>query len=90
LSQQSLKITGGDWSFSPKGLHLLSISVHLLALYVTQERVLLVIFVFIIDAMVLLLLLLLPLLNRCALGCWAPRYNQLNLKRLLLLRCMMW
>jgi hypothetical protein len=32
------------------------------------------------------LLLLLLLLNRCTLGCWAPRYHQLDLKRLLLLR----
>jgi hypothetical protein len=59
----------------------------LLALVVAQGRVLLVVFVFIIDVIVLLLLLL---LRRCALGCWAPRYHQLNLKRLLLLRCMLW
>jgi hypothetical protein len=37
--------------------------------------------VFIVDIVVLLLLL-----SRCALGYWAPRYHQLIIKRLLLLR----
>jgi hypothetical protein len=54
---------------------------------VSQGRVLLVIFIFVVDVVVLLLLLL---LSRCALGCWALRYHQLDLKRLLLLRCVMW
>jgi hypothetical protein len=79
VSQQSTKPGGGDWSFSPKGLHLLSISVHLLTLCVTQGRVLLIIFVFVIDVVVMLLLLL---LGKYALGCWAPRYHQFDLKRL--------
>jgi hypothetical protein len=37
VSQQSMKPTSGDWSFSPEGLHLLSISVHLLALCVASN-----------------------------------------------------
>jgi hypothetical protein len=73
VSQQSLKPTGGDCSLRPEGLHLLSVSVQLLALCVTQGRVLLIVLVFIIDIVVLLLLLL--LLSRCALGCWAPKYH---------------
>jgi hypothetical protein len=81
---------GGDWSFSPEGLHLLSISVQPLALYVAQGSVLLIVLVFIVDVVVLLLLLLLLLLNRCALGYWAPRYHQLNLNQLLLPRCVLW
>jgi hypothetical protein len=44
--------------------------------------------VFIIDIMVLILLLLL-LLIKSALGSWAPKYHQLVLKRLLLLRCVL-
>jgi hypothetical protein len=36
LSQQSTKPTSGDQSFSPEGFHLLNISVHLLALCVSQ------------------------------------------------------
>jgi hypothetical protein len=73
VSQQSLKPTGGGCSLSPEGLHLLGVSVQLLALCVTQERVLLIVLVFIIDIVVLLPLLL--LLIRCALGCWAPKYH---------------
>jgi hypothetical protein len=65
VSQQSIKPSGGDPSFSPEGLRLLGISLHLLALCVSQGRVLLVIFIFVVDVVVLLLLLL----NRCALGC---------------------
>jgi hypothetical protein len=87
VSQQSPKSTGGDPSFRPKGLHLLSVSVHLLTLYVAQGRVLLIIFIFTVDIVALLLLLL---LSRCTLGCWVPRYHQLHLKRLLLLRCVLW
>jgi hypothetical protein len=56
--QQSPKPAGGDWSFSPEGLHLVRISVHPLDLCVTQGRVLLVGLVFYVDVMVLLLLLL--------------------------------
>jgi hypothetical protein len=77
----------GDQSFNIEGFPLVSISVHLLTLIVAQGRVLLVIFVFVVDVMVLLLLLL---INKCALGYWAPRYRQFDLKRLLLLRCLLW
>jgi hypothetical protein len=56
--RQNLKPGGGDRSFSPKGLHLVSISVHFLSLCVTQGRVLHVGLVFYVDIMVLLLLLL--------------------------------
>jgi hypothetical protein len=34
--QQSQKSTGGDQSFSPEGLHLIYISIHLLILHVAQ------------------------------------------------------
>jgi hypothetical protein len=34
--QQSQKSTGGDQSFSPEGLHLICISIHLLILHVAQ------------------------------------------------------
>jgi hypothetical protein len=85
VSQQSTKPADGDRSFSPEGLHPLSIFVHLLTLCVAQGRILLVV-IFVVDIMVLLLLLL----SRCTLGCRAPRYHQLNLKRLLLLRCVLW
>jgi hypothetical protein len=84
VSQQSTKPTGGDWSYSTEGFPLVSISVQFLALVVTQGRVPLVISIFTVDIMALLLLLL---LSRCALGRWAPRYHQLDLKRLLLPRC---
>jgi hypothetical protein len=50
-----------------------------------QGRVLLIIFIFVIDVVVLLMLLC-----RCILGYWAPRYHQHDLKRLLLLRCVLW
>jgi hypothetical protein len=55
--QQNPKPAGGDWSFSPEGLHLVRLSVHPLDLCVTRERVLLICLVF--YVMVLLLLLLL-------------------------------
>jgi hypothetical protein len=71
VSQQSLKPASGDRSFGPEGLQLVSIFVHILTLFVTQGRVLLVVFVFIVDVIILLLLLL----SRCALGCWALRYH---------------
>jgi hypothetical protein len=87
VSQQSTKPIGGYQSFSTEGFPLVSISVHLLNLIVTLGRVLLIIFIFVVDVVVLLLLLL---LNRCTLGYWAPRYHQFNLKRLLLLRCVLW
>jgi hypothetical protein len=73
-----LKPTSGDRSFIPEGLHLVSIPVQLLNLCVTQGRVLLIVFVFIVIVVVLLLLLW--LLSKCALGYWALRYHQLDLK----------
>jgi hypothetical protein len=90
VSQQSLKPVDGDRSFSPEGFHLLSISVQLLTLGIAQGRVLLIVLIFIVDVVVLLLLLLLLLLSRCTLGCWAPRCHQHDLKRLLLLRHVLW
>jgi hypothetical protein len=87
VSPQGTKPAGRDWGFHTKGFPFVSISVHLLALVVTQGRVLFIVFIFIIDVMVLLLLLL---LSRSALSCLAIRYHYFNLKRLLLLRCMWW
>jgi hypothetical protein len=72
VSQWSMKPAGRDRGFSTKGLPFISISVQLLALIVTQGRVLFIIFIFIVDIMVLLLLLL---LSRCALSCLATRYH---------------
>jgi dolichol kinase len=83
-----LKPAGGDQSFSLKALHLVSISIHLLDLYVAQERVPLVILVCIVGVVVLLLLL--RLLSKCAKSYWALRYYQRDLKRLLLLRYVLW
>jgi hypothetical protein len=71
VSQQRTKPIGGDRTFSTEGFPFISISVQLLALIVTQGRVLLIIFIFIVDVMVLQLLLL----SRCALSYWAPRYH---------------
>jgi hypothetical protein len=59
VSPQGTKPADRDWGFSTKGFPFVSISVHLLALIVTQGRVLFIVFIFIIDVMVLLLLLLL-------------------------------
>jgi hypothetical protein len=78
--QQSLKPAGGDRSFSPKGLHLVRISVHLLILRVTQGMLLFIGLVF--YTMVLWLLLL---LSRRTLSYCAFRDHQLYHKRLLLI-----
>jgi hypothetical protein len=78
--QQSSKPAGENWSFNPKGFHLICISVHLLILGVAQGRVLFVGLVFYI-----LVLWLLLLLSRRALSRWALRNHQLYLKRLLFL-----
>jgi hypothetical protein len=57
--QESSKPAGENWSFDPKGLHLICISVHLLILDIAQGRVLFVgLFLYV---MVLRLLLLLSL-----------------------------
>jgi hypothetical protein len=68
---QSLKPAGGEWSFSDKGLHLISISIHLLDLCVAQGRVLLIVIVFIVCIV----------LSSCCCGCssadapWAARLS---------------
>jgi hypothetical protein len=80
--QQSSKPTGKNWSFDPKELHLIRISVHLLILSVARGRVLFIGLVFYV-----LVLRLLLLLNRRALSHWALRDHQLYLKRLLFLWC---
>jgi hypothetical protein len=78
--QQSSKPTGENWSFDPEGLHLISISVHLLIVSVARGRVLFVSLVFYI-----LVLRLLLLLSRRVLRRWALRSHQLYLKRFLFL-----
>jgi hypothetical protein len=78
--KQSLKAVGGDRSFSPEGLHLVHISVHLLILCVAQGRLLFISLVFYIMVLWLLLLL-----SRRALSHWALRDHQLCHKRLLLI-----
>jgi hypothetical protein len=75
-----MKPAGGYQSFSPEGLHLVRISIHLHGLHVAWGRLLFVGLVFYI--MVLLLLLL---LNRRALSRWALTDHQLYHKRFLLL-----
>jgi hypothetical protein len=55
--QQSLKPAGEDQSFGPEGLHLISISVHLLRFGIARGRVLFVGLVFYVMAPRLLLLL---------------------------------
>jgi hypothetical protein len=80
--QQCLKSTGGDQSFSPEGLHLIRISIHLLVLFVAQGGVLLR--VFMVNVVVVLRLRWL-LLSRQTLSRWALRDHQLDHKRLLLL-----
>jgi hypothetical protein len=72
VSQQSMKPTDGDRGISTEGFPFINISVQLLALIVAQGRVLLVVFIFIVDVVVLRLLLL---LNRCALSYWALKYH---------------
>jgi hypothetical protein len=76
--QQSSKSTGDDRRFSPEGLHLVSISVHLLGFSIAQGRVLFVGLVF--GVMVPRLLLL---LSRRVLSHWVLRNHQLYLERFL-------
>jgi hypothetical protein len=71
VSQQGTKHAGRDQGFSIKGFPFVSISIQLLALDGTQERVLFVVFIFTVDVVVLLLLLL---LSRCTLSYRAIRY----------------
>jgi hypothetical protein len=76
--QQSPKPASKNWSFDPKGLHLIRISVHLLILVVARGSLLSVGLVFYI-----LVLRLLLLLSRRVLSCWALRNHQFYLKRFL-------
>jgi hypothetical protein len=78
--QQGSKPTGENWSFSPEGIHLIRIPVHLLILGVAWGRVLFVSLIFYV-----LVLRLLLLLSRRALSCGALRDHQFYLKRLLFL-----
>jgi hypothetical protein len=78
--QQSSKPADGYRSFTPEGLHLIRISVHLLVLRVAWERLLFIGLVF--YAMVPWLPLL---LSKRALSQGALRYHQLYHKRFLLL-----
>jgi hypothetical protein len=55
--QQSSKSTGEDQRFSPEGLHLVSISVHLLIFGIARGRVLFVGLIFCVMVLQLLLLL---------------------------------
>jgi hypothetical protein len=66
--QQSSKPAGEDQRFGPEGLHLVSISVHLLVFSIARGKVLFVGLVF--GVMVIRLLLL---LSRRVLSCWALR-----------------
>jgi hypothetical protein len=76
--QQSSKPASENWSFDPEGLHLISISVHLLILGVALGRVFFIGLVFYIMVLRLLLLL-----SRRVLSHWALRNHQLYLKRFL-------
>jgi hypothetical protein len=76
--QQSPMPASEDRRFSPEGLHLVSISVHLLGFGIARGRVLFVGIVF--RVMVLRLLLL---LSRRVLSHWTLRNHQLYLKRFL-------
>jgi hypothetical protein len=76
--QQSLKSAGDDRRFSPEGLHLISISVHLLGFGIARGRVLFIGLVFCVMVPWLLLLL-----SRRVLSRWALRNHQLYLERFL-------
>jgi hypothetical protein len=72
VSQKGMKHAGRNWGFSTEGFPFVNISVQLLALVVTQGRILFIVFIFIVDVVVLLLL---QLLSRCALSCLATRFH---------------
>jgi hypothetical protein len=76
--QQSPKPASEDQRFSPEGLHLISISIHLLSFGIARGRVLFVGLVFCVLVPRLLLLLSQQVLNR-----WALRNHQLYLERFL-------
>jgi phage FluMu protein gp41 len=73
--QQSSKPASEDRRFSPEGLHLVSISVHLLGFDIARGRVLFVGLVFCVLVPRLLLLLSQRVLSR-----WALRNHQLYLE----------
>jgi hypothetical protein len=76
--QQSPKPASEDQRFSPEGLHLVSISLHLLGFDVARGRVFFVGLVFCVLVPWLLLLLSQRVLSR-----WALRNHQLYLERFL-------
>jgi hypothetical protein len=76
--QQSLKPADEDRRFGPEGLHLVSISVHLLVFGIARRRVLFIGLVFGVTVLQLLLLL-----NRRVLSRWALRNHQFYLKMFL-------
>jgi hypothetical protein len=76
--QQSSKSANEDQRFSPEGLHLVSISVHLLGFGIARGGVLFVGLVFCVMVPRLLLLLTRQVLSR-----WALRNHQLYLERFL-------
>jgi hypothetical protein len=76
--QQSPRSAGEDWRFNPEGLHLISISVHLLSFGIARGRVFFIGRVFCVMVPQLLLLLSQRVLSR-----WALKNHQLYLKRFL-------
>jgi hypothetical protein len=76
--QQSSKSAGDDRRFSLEGLHLVSITVHLLSFGIARGRVLFVGLVFCVLVLQLLLFLSWRVLSR-----WALRNHQLYLERFL-------
>jgi hypothetical protein len=76
--QQSPKPASKNWRFSPEGLHLVSISVHLLGFGIARGRVLFVGLVFCVLVPRLLLLL-----SRRVLSRWVLRSRQLYLEKFL-------
>jgi hypothetical protein len=73
--QQSSKPAGDDRRFGPEGLHLISISVHLLVFGIARRRVLFVGLVFGVTVLRLLLFL-----SRRVLSHWALRNHQFYLE----------
>jgi hypothetical protein len=82
--QQSLKSAGEDQRFSPVGLHLVSISVHLLVFGIAWGRV------FFVGSIFCIMVLRLLLLSQRVLSRWALRNHQLFLERFLFWWCLLW
>jgi hypothetical protein len=76
--QQSPKSAGEDRTFSPEGLHFVSISVDLLGFSITRGRVFFVGLVYCVMVPRLLLLL-----SWRVMSCWSLRNHQLYLERFL-------